>query len=287
MRRRGASTSVEALSREPAATRTLDCMDGLFDTIAGLPVHPLIVHAAVVLLPLAALGLLAAVVRPAWRERFGPLVLAGLVAGAVAAVIAEESGEALAERVGMPSAHAEWGERLVPAAMALAVVAVTWFVVTRRRGSAAGGGALPTMLGGLAALLALAVMGLTVVAGHSGATAAWADRVSASSTPGTSSGEPAASTSPTPSGSPTATASGSEGAISLAQVAQHAGATSCWAAIGGSVYDLTSWIGSHPGGEDKILRLCGTDGTGQFTEQHGSSEKVANRLAGFRIGALG
>ena len=30
---------------------------GLFETVAGLPLHPLVVHFAVVLLPLAALGL--------------------------------------------------------------------------------------------------------------------------------------------------------------------------------------------------------------------------------------
>ncbi len=32
---------------------------GLFDTVFGLPLHPLAVHAAVVLVPLAALGALA------------------------------------------------------------------------------------------------------------------------------------------------------------------------------------------------------------------------------------
>ena len=47
----------------------------MFDTIDGLPVHALVVHAVVVLLPLALLGTIAIAVRPAWRARFGPLPL--------------------------------------------------------------------------------------------------------------------------------------------------------------------------------------------------------------------
>ena len=43
----------------------------MFDLINGLPVHPLVVHAVVVLLPLAALGTIALAVRPAWRRPYG------------------------------------------------------------------------------------------------------------------------------------------------------------------------------------------------------------------------
>jgi hypothetical protein len=43
----------------------------VFDAIAGLPVHPLVVHFAVVLLPLAALGLIVLVIVPSWADRFG------------------------------------------------------------------------------------------------------------------------------------------------------------------------------------------------------------------------
>ena len=42
----------------------------MFDLINGLPVHPLVVHAVVVLLPLATLGLIAIAVRPAWRRTY-------------------------------------------------------------------------------------------------------------------------------------------------------------------------------------------------------------------------
>lgn len=148
-------------------------MDSLFDTITGLPVHPLVVHAAVVLLPLAAAGVLALLVRPAWRERYGVLVLLGLAGGAVAAWIAEESGEALAARVGLPEEHGEWGERLPPLAFLLLLSVLAWHLIQRRR--LGGRSVVGSVLAGLAGLLAVAVLGVTVLVGHSGAEAAWGD----------------------------------------------------------------------------------------------------------------
>jgi len=39
-------------------------------TINGLPLHPLLVHAVVVLLPLAAVGSIIIAVVPKWRRRY-------------------------------------------------------------------------------------------------------------------------------------------------------------------------------------------------------------------------
>lgn len=47
----------------------------MFTQFDGLPVHPLVVHAVVVLLPAAVLGTIAVAVRPAWRRRYGTLVV--------------------------------------------------------------------------------------------------------------------------------------------------------------------------------------------------------------------
>ena len=48
--------------------------------INGLPLHPLVVHAAVVFGPLAALAALAYVVLPAWRDRLRwPMVVLALM----------------------------------------------------------------------------------------------------------------------------------------------------------------------------------------------------------------
>jgi cytochrome b involved in lipid metabolism len=80
--------------------------------------------------------------------------------------------------------------------------------------------------------------------------------------------------------------SGAEAGVTLAEVAQHNSRSDCWAAIDGSVYDLTSWIPNHPGGEQAILQLCGTDGSSKFNGQHGNDSRAKGVLAGFKIGTL-
>lgn len=72
----------------------------------------------------------------------------------------------------------------------------------------------------------------------------------------------------------------------MADVAAHATKESCWSAVRGNVYDLTLWIGSHPGGERAIIGLCGKDGTSAFEARHGGSERPEETLASFQIGVL-
>lgn len=92
--------------------------------------------------------------------------------------------------------------------------------------------------------------------------------------------------SPTPTPTPTPTTQPTSGGITLAQIAKHNTRTSCWSAVNGSVYDLTSWIPNHPGGEQVILSMCGIDGSVGYNGQHGSSAKPAKMLAGFKLGTL-
>ncbi len=72
----------------------------------------------------------------------------------------------------------------------------------------------------------------------------------------------------------------------LAQVAVHKDASSCWSAVNGNVYDLTSWIAKHPGGEKAILGICGKDGSAAFNGKHDGAKKQADILATFKIGVL-
>jgi cytochrome b involved in lipid metabolism len=74
--------------------------------------------------------------------------------------------------------------------------------------------------------------------------------------------------------------------ITLAQVAEHNSRTSCWSVVHGNVYNLTSWIPNHPGGEQRILGMCGVDGSQDYDEEHGGKRKPTAILAGFKIGAL-
>lgn len=90
----------------------------------------------------------------------------------------------------------------------------------------------------------------------------------------------------TPNNSQTNTTPTTNTGITLAEVALHNSRNSCWSAINGSVYDLTSWIPNHPGGEQAILSLCGIDGGAGYSGQHGSSSKPARALGGFKLGTL-
>lgn len=72
----------------------------------------------------------------------------------------------------------------------------------------------------------------------------------------------------------------------LATVATHKDTNSCWSAINGKVYDLTSWINQHPGGPENILAICGLDGSAAFNAQHGGQGRPANELQMFYIGEL-
>jgi cytochrome b involved in lipid metabolism len=91
-------------------------------------------------------------------------------------------------------------------------------------------------------------------------------------------------TTPTPTPPPTPAPKPS--GYTMADVAQHTSKTSCWTAINGSVYDITSYIPRHPGGERNTLKLCGVDGTATFEGQHGGESKPESILASLRIGAL-
>ena len=74
--------------------------------------------------------------------------------------------------------------------------------------------------------------------------------------------------------------------ISATTIAQHSTRASCWTSINGNVYDLTSWIPKHPGGEQAILQLCGGDGSAKFNGMHGGDGAKLKILSGFKIGAF-
>jgi len=51
---------------------------------------------------------------------------------------------------------------------------------------------------------------------------------------------------------------------SIAEVSTHNNETSCWTIINGKIYDITSYIYSHPAGVNKILQGCGVDATKMY-----------------------
>ncbi len=72
----------------------------------------------------------------------------------------------------------------------------------------------------------------------------------------------------------------------LAQIAAHSTKADCWTTVNGNVYNVTSWISQHPGGQEAILSLCGKDGSAAFNGQHSGDRRPATELASFKIGTL-
>ncbi|MFA6532975.1 MAG: cytochrome b5-like heme/steroid binding domain-containing protein [Patescibacteria group bacterium] len=50
----------------------------------------------------------------------------------------------------------------------------------------------------------------------------------------------------------------------FSQLSTHNNRSSCWFIIDGHLYDITSFFGSHPGGDDIMLKYCGTDASSGF-----------------------
>ncbi|KAL4895067.1 FMN-dependent dehydrogenase-domain-containing protein [Aspergillus ambiguus] len=61
------------------------------------------------------------------------------------------------------------------------------------------------------------------------------------------------------------------------EIAQHNNRDSCWVAIHGSVYDVTDFLDTHPGGSQVILRCAGKDATEDFDSVH-DTELLAQAL---------
>ena len=166
----------------------------MLDTIGGIPLHPLIVHAVVVLVPLASLLLLLAALSPRIRHWAGILTPITATLALVMVPLATESGEALEKRVEESPAleeHTELGDSLLYFVIVLAVLAwALWFLDRRAQAAvtsaAASGGvdgapvradrsALLTAVIVLSVLSVLATTVQVIRIGHSGASASWSD----------------------------------------------------------------------------------------------------------------
>ena len=91
---------------------------------------------------------------------------------------------------------------------------------------------------------------------------------------------PSAAATSTPAPAPTKTG------YTMAQVRANNSASNCWSVIDDSVYDLTKWINSHPGGSGAIVGLCGTDASSAFSSKHGNQSRPAAQLSSYRLGPL-
>ncbi len=154
-------------------------------SIAGLPAHPLLVHAAVILVPLAVIALAVTGWKAAWRRNYSLPVAIIAVGGAVFAFLAKESGEPIehsvkeAARAAGTQArfgdHPEQGDTAFVFAVVFALSAVAVWAIDRYRERFS----LPKQSGLIAYGVALVPGALALVtiaiAGHSGAKLVWKD----------------------------------------------------------------------------------------------------------------
>ena len=149
----------------------------MFDTVLGLPVHALVVHGVVVLLPLMAVITAVVACIPRWRVHAAwPVVVvdAGLVG---MTLVARQSGEALQERLGGQVAmqHAELGRNLVWFAIALFLASLVVALVRRSEKAALGAS--------LAVVAGVFALWWTIRVGHTGSEAVWSGIVSSTNKP--------------------------------------------------------------------------------------------------------
>ncbi len=154
----------------------------MFDQVNGLPVHILVLHAAVVLVPLLALAAIVYAVVSRWRSKLGWAVVLLAVVAPISAVVSKLSGTELYNRLldqGMSGPgkvilddHMNYGTLTMWLSIALGVVALALVVLTLRAGAA-----LPRIA---EIAFAVVIVGLAAATGYyifqtgdSGATAVW------------------------------------------------------------------------------------------------------------------
>lgn len=178
------------------------------DSINGLPLHPLIVHIPVAMLPLAFLGVAVMCLKRAWYERYRWAVLVVGAIGTFGAILAAATGESLESDVRRTEGreairgiheHAEAGDLARTVAIVFFVVLAAWVLVpwfldrrnadrptesenadhTPRRSKIA-----RSVLMVATAILAAASMATIYRAGHTGATSVWREQIESESESG-------------------------------------------------------------------------------------------------------
>ena len=145
----------------------------MLDTFRGLPVHVLLLHATVVLVPLTCVVTIAVAVWPRVRALGAWPVVALNVVMVAMVWLTEQAGKRLEARLGGASnpdiaRHASLGLTMIWFALAMLVTSVVVAVLRTRRG-----GAVRVGTGVLAVVVGLATLVWIVRVGESGATAVW------------------------------------------------------------------------------------------------------------------
>jgi hypothetical protein len=155
----------------------------MLDTIFGLPTHALVVHAVVVLLPLAAAGSVLVALVPRLRGAYGWLAVAAAAAGAASVPVATHSGQHLYNRLTpgfgprqareaqLVEIHRNLGHQLWPWAVLLLVGILAVMLLHRRAESWAKPAGYVAIAVTLVGAVATGIMVARI--GHAGSQALW------------------------------------------------------------------------------------------------------------------
>ena len=148
--------------------------------IQGLPLHPLIIHAVVILVPLAAVGGIAISLLTWARKRYGSLVVVGAFGAAAATYVGQIAGQALYnslaqnERTPALNFHASIGTQLLLWVILLFVGTVVVMLAQRLIDQEKPRGRV-ALIAGAVLTVAMAIVCLIQVVriGHAGSTSVW------------------------------------------------------------------------------------------------------------------
>ena len=153
----------------------------------NLPLHPLVVHAAVVFLTVVPLLILVSLIWRSLRDRLDWLIPVAALVGGISGVVAKETGEDLENSLPKTAItpllhdHTELGDLVGPVAIVFALVVIAWWLTNSVVATTwveaklpwLRKGALPMVATVLVALASIGTLVLVILAGHSGATAVW------------------------------------------------------------------------------------------------------------------
>lgn len=150
----------------------------------GLPVHILVSHFVVVLIPLSAMATIAIAVRKPWRDKYAMPLAIGNVLMLALTFVTMRAGEDLKDRYrGLGSTqtpkfdHEKLGQTLLWIMVALAVASLIIWALEPMRAVAP---VAVLGLAGVVVLLAASSIVFSVLAGHTGAESHWKEFVQSS-----------------------------------------------------------------------------------------------------------
>lgn len=141
--------------------------------LAGLPLHPLLVHGAVVLVPLVAFGALVMSYLPSFSRRHGKIILGLAIIGQISVFLAKISGEAFEDILNKNvEKHAELGE--IAPFVTIPMVVLIYLRWRMDRAGSTFGSVLIRRLTSVALVVAsLTSIVFIFLVGHSGAESVW------------------------------------------------------------------------------------------------------------------